>query len=173
MKKFKWCESSSVAVNARTVLPEFFSAFYERAEPVLKSGDPKALHDFRLAAKKFRYSLEMFRGIHGSNMVQLLALMKDLQDRLGAISDCSTTRAMLAESDSPEFAAWLEARSARRIVELRRFWQERFDKASAQKWRNYLAAYPRDASTRENARGRKRPASRGSRRSSREVRPPG
>ena len=173
MKKFKWSESSSVAVNARTVLPEFFSAFYERAEPVLKSGDPQALHDFRLAAKKFRYSLEMFRGVHGPGLAQLASLMKELQDQLGAISDCSTTRAMLAESDSPEFVAWLEARSARRIEEFRRFWQERFDKAAAQKWRNYLATYPRDASTRENAQERKRRTSRGNRRSSRGVRPPG
>ncbi len=173
MKKFKWSESSSVAVNARTVLPEFFNAFYKRAETVVKKGDPQALHDFRLAAKKFRYSLEMFRGIHGPTMVQLLALMKDLQDRLGAISDCSTTRAMLTEGDSVEFVAWLEARSARMIEEFRRFWHERFDTAAAQKWCNYLAGYPRDASTRANARERQRRTSRGNKRSSRGVRPPG
>ena len=75
------------------------------AEVFFRSGDAAAapnssyrkLHRFRLRAKRFRYTLELFEGFYRSEMAAGAKVLKGVQDRLGAINDCVTTIDLLAE----------------------------------------------------------------------------
>ena len=55
----------------------------------------RQLHQFRLQAKRFRYTLELFERFYGSEMANGAEILKELQDRLGAINDCATTIVIL------------------------------------------------------------------------------
>jgi len=105
MKKQKrpsWDPSTTAVQNARTYLPvlaeEFFAAGRKAARKTTKVEE---LHEFRLAVKHFRYTLELFRPFYGPALDQRLANLRRLQRHLGTITDCTTTRqVLLAAADS-------------------------------------------------------------------------
>lgn len=75
-----------------------------RYERVRKSGrnlkvlTAPQLHQFRIAVKKLRYSVDFFAPLFDSGKVRTLhPRLSRLQDMLGAINDASTTRTLLAE----------------------------------------------------------------------------
>jgi CHAD domain-containing protein len=51
-------------------------------------GDPKQLHDLRIAAKRVRYLLEAAEPIFGEPAARGVKTMKQFQDLLGDIHDC-------------------------------------------------------------------------------------
>lgn len=71
------------------VLDKFLSydPFVDRVEAV------KELHAMRIAAKKFRYTLECFAVIYPGNMEEYLSTMRVIQDQLGTIHDCDVWQA--------------------------------------------------------------------------------
>lgn len=58
------------------------------APPAIESGDAKALHDMRIAAKRLRYVLEMTTPAFGDPAAKGAKAAKALQDVLGEIHDC-------------------------------------------------------------------------------------
>ncbi len=81
------------------------------------------MHEFRLLVKRYRYTLEILGG--PKNRIELL---RRFQERLGAINDCVTTGALLAESgvegaDLRRIKTALNRLLARRTVEFRIFWR--------------------------------------------------
>ena len=56
--------------------------------------DPKALHRMRIAEKRMRYSLELLGGAVGS-ADEVAPVLRELQERLGQISDHDTARGLL------------------------------------------------------------------------------
>ena len=66
--------------------------FVARADTNLT--DPKALHRMRIAEKRMRYSLELLGGAGGA-VDQVSPVLKELQARLGQISDHDTARELL------------------------------------------------------------------------------
>ena len=56
--------------------------------------DPKALHRMRIAEKRMRYSLELLGGAVGA-VDQVAPVLRELQERLGQISDHDTARGLL------------------------------------------------------------------------------
>lgn len=85
------------------------------------------LHRFRIEAKKFRYTLELFEPAWGDPVSQWLARLKPVQTVLGDVHDSFMARDIAERfGGSREIDAWLKRRQRRKLREFRRLWQESF-----------------------------------------------
>lgn len=115
---------ATVLENARRVLAVRIAEYYSY-EPVVPHPElSEALHDLRIAAKRLRYSLELFRGAFGKAGEKQIERVKAVQETLGDLHDhdvridmigdelsrlmveqSERTRAAIAEATPDEVAA--------------------------------------------------------------------
>ncbi len=98
---------------------------------------PKALHRFRIATKRFRYALELFRPIYGPNLDRRLKSLRALQDVLGKVSDYQTIRILLKGDKTVRKK--LEQSLARKTKEFRKQWKAFDSSQQLRQWKTYLA----------------------------------
>ncbi len=92
VKGVVWNIRATVAENAARVLPGMADALFEAgARAAVPGAKYEELHRFRIAGKRFRYTLELFQDVYGVESGRMLAEMKKLQDMLGGINDCVTS----------------------------------------------------------------------------------
>lgn len=99
-------------------LSTFLSAFEDHAD-----GNIEQLHQLRLAAKRFRYVLEVFAGCFGSEFRErVYEPIKQLQESLGSINDAHAFAQQLDRlahlTDEDELAASLSRLRDRYVVQL-------------------------------------------------------
>ncbi|MBI5280122.1 MAG: CHAD domain-containing protein [Candidatus Solibacter usitatus] len=143
------------ASTARAWLPPLADEFFAAGrKTMLKASSPQRLHAFRLAAKRFRYTLELFAPFYGPVFRERLSQVREIQALLGKRQDCAVAAARLrplAENDEAARGCLInvEARGAKLEVDFRTFWYQAFDAAGqALRWRRYLARKaPADRST--------------------------
>jgi CHAD domain-containing protein len=132
-----WRGEASAEENARRVLPkmakDLFAAGREAAAP---AASRRAMHRFRLAAKRFRYTLELFEPAYGRSIKSVLASLRKLQDKLGAINDCATTLEMLGSHDRA--AAMIRRLARSREAEFRKYWKSDFGIRARARWARAL-----------------------------------
>jgi len=118
----------AVEETARLTLPGMALDFLERGNAAAQSKvSPEKLHTFRLASKKFRYTLELFAPLYGAALNGWLESIKGIQTRLGEINDCVTVAQMLAGYKGVGAAeTWLKKRLRRKIEQFSRHWLEEF-----------------------------------------------
>jgi len=111
----------------------------------------QALHRFRLLTKRFRYTLELFRPCYGPVLYRRIEALKTLQQYLGEISDCRTTREMLAGRDDlskpkrDRLTRQLKVLAAARVARFRRLWRKDFEQPERERWwTDYLRRFARD-----------------------------
>jgi CHAD domain-containing protein len=119
------------------------------ARDFLKSGhaagqanaSPKRLHEFRIAAKKFRYTLELFAPLYGPPLHRWQEKIKRAQSLLGDINDSATVEEMLLHVKGGDaIARWLQKRQRKMTDEFWQHWREDFgDPDQARGWIAYLA----------------------------------
>jgi len=169
---FKWVESASAAANARRVLPPLAEAYFKAGRELTASkAAPEALHRFRLASKRFRYTLEIFGPCYGPGLGTRLAGVHKIQEYLGEINDCAATGALLRRHlprRSPLMARlerFLRARTAQKVARFNAFWRGTFDKpGELERWTTYLARHTlRRGRAAAATSGKRRPASAASR----------
>jgi CHAD domain-containing protein len=139
--KIRWKAGASVAENAREKLPELARDFFKTGRE-LAAAKPtfEALHQFRLLTKRLRYTLELFRPCYGPGLSPRIEALRTLQQRLGEISDCATTRNLILERKDltkPQRARLLRRvkdLSAGRIVKFRRLWMNDFASTEREQW---------------------------------------
>jgi CHAD domain-containing protein len=99
----------------------------------LKQGDrassaqasPKELHQFRIFAKKFRYSLELLQPLYGSSLDPMVANIKHVSALLGDINDCVTAAEILTEyKGGHRLVDRLKKRQHKKTEEFRKYWKE-------------------------------------------------
>ena len=80
-------------MNARRQLPRTMSEYFAGVRAALaEKHSPAALHRVRLASKKVRYTLELFRQCYGAAPFDArLKALKDVQTSLGDVNDAVTT----------------------------------------------------------------------------------
>jgi len=115
------------------------------AEDFFQTGDAAAapdssyqtLHRFRLRAKRFRYTLELFERFYGSEMATAAKALKGVQDHLGAINDCVTTIDLLV--DDPIAIAAIQTQLDRRTRLFQNHWRSRFPPQKRAWWGRWLS----------------------------------
>ncbi|MYB51417.1 MAG: CHAD domain-containing protein, partial [Acidobacteriia bacterium] len=100
---------------------------------------------YRLASKRLRYCLELFSEQYGPSLATRLGALRDIQGRLGALSDYDSTIRLLHSAEAPDDAAsqrLLTVFSVRQSDATESFlksWKRHFDTPKAEDdWRSYL-----------------------------------
>ncbi|MGC4055346.1 MAG: CHAD domain-containing protein [Paludibaculum sp.] len=137
------------ALQAREVLPPLAADFFEAGRKVaLQAGSAKKLHAFRLSAKRFRYTLELFRQFYGPTFLERLERVRQIQSLLGKRQDCAVATERLkplSAGDSLVLTplAEVEARAQKLESEFREYWRTTFDaEGQCVLWMRYLARRP-------------------------------
>ena len=150
--KLHWDGSRPAVENARKKLPELARGFFAAGRGAAEENvSLEAVHRFRLFAKRFRYTLEMFGPYYGPGLERRIEALQDLQTLLGAVSDCSSTRELILERDDLSEAArarllaGLKQKAGVRLTRFRRHWQDDFSGPAHERWwTGYLAGFARD-----------------------------
>lgn len=135
--QIEWDESAGPAVNAGRDLPRLVSAYFSTVREFLAT-DPTSpeLHQLRLASKRLRYTLELFRPCYPAGLEDRLRALKKLQDWLGEVNDAVATARLLrrALKNQPNVRKFLEDRAAQHAAGFKRHWNEIFDAPGREVW---------------------------------------
>ena len=151
-----WDGSTTAAENAKRVLPRLAIGFFRTGRKLVdENASYEELHAFRLEAKRFRYSLELFRPLYSQGLERRLDSLRQVQQYLGEINDCVTTRALLEamaagrSKATAQMFAFLESEATRIAADFRTFWKEKFDLPGQERqWAGYLRRFAGKASGR-------------------------
>src|SRR5437764_14163278 len=146
-KKIKWNEATGPAESARKQLPKIAAAYVQEVRKVLAEAPaPAEFHRLRLASKRFRYSLELFRSCYAAGLEERIEQLKSIQDLLGECNDAVASlkrveKALRSEpAERDRVRKYLEDLAAQKAAEFRKQWTESFDAPGKLKWwTGYLA----------------------------------
>lgn len=141
-----WMPDQSCEANASAILPTLAVHFFQQGRAACTEGTaPEELHAFRLASKRLRYCLELFSEQYGPSLATRLGALRDIQGRLGALSDYDSTIRLLHSAEASDDAAsqrLLTIFSVRQPDATESFlksWKRHFDPPEVEDdWRNYL-----------------------------------
>ena len=145
--QIEWAAGAEAAENARTRLPKLIASYFAEGRKLLQDNPPPAeLHALRLATKKVRYTLELFKSCYDAGLEERISALKSLQQMLGEINDTvageRTIEAALG-ARTPEMekvASFLRQRGQEKANKFKRHWTKVFDAPGQQLWwTNYLA----------------------------------
>ena len=145
--RMKWDKRAGVAANARRQLPPMLTAYFSSVREFLADdAPPRRLHRVRLASKRLRYTLELFRPCYPAGLEERLDALKKLQDWLGEVNDAVASGSLLraALKRQPKVRKFLEDRAGEKAVQVVRYWKETFDAEGQQAWwTDFLAHHAR------------------------------
>ena len=95
--------------NARRILAVRIGEYYSFAPIVPREDAGEALHDLRIAAKRLRYTLELFRSVFGKVGERQIERVKAVQEELGAIHDHDVLIALIEDELGKTSAEQAEA----------------------------------------------------------------
>jgi CHAD domain-containing protein len=137
-KERDWKLEQSLEANLSRALPALAEEFFDAGEAAISAhASYQTLHRFRLQAKRFRYTLELFERFYGSEMVNGAAILKELQDRLGAINDCATTIVILGRDRRAVTAIGKLLRQHNAVLET--YARSQFGPQKLDGWKRWLA----------------------------------
>lgn len=148
-KAIAWDPSKGAAESAREVLPEIAAALFASGrEAAAGRVKVEALHQLRLHTKRFRYTLEVFQTLYGPGLNVRLKKLQALQQHLGDINDCVTTRDLVTgltgkkAPNAQKVLEWLDQREKDQIGKFLGYWKEQFDApGEEERWLRYLRNY--------------------------------
>jgi len=143
-RKRDWKPDQSIEANLGRVLPGLAEEFFASGKAAISAhANYRALHQFRLQAKRFRYTLELFEPFYGKEMSQGAQILKELQDRLGAINDCATTIDLLGRNRRAVAAVGKLLRERKAVLQT--YARSEFHQQKLDWWRRWLAQPVRSA----------------------------
>ena len=142
----EWDEKADAPENGEKFLPALVTEYFTRGRDLLAGNPaPPELHALRLATKKLRYTLELFKPCYGPGLVERLDTLRHLQQVLGEINDTAAAARLVAElpgrrsEEGQRVRKFLEERRAAKTEEFRKRWAE-FDAPGRELWwTRYLA----------------------------------
>ena len=130
--------SKNATETARAVLPKLAQKYFKAGRETLEGKrSPKEMHRFRIATKRFRYSLELFRPVYGPSLEGQLDSLRKLQNALGDLSDYHTMHQIFSNDKSLQ--AKLERAIKRKLKEFEQRWQEFGSDWQLRRWKSYLS----------------------------------
>ena len=153
-KKIDWDADNGPAENAKQQLPKLAKEYFAEVRTVLANNPgPADLHQLRLASKRFRYTLELFRPCYAAGLLERIEKLKELQDLLGDCNDAVVTAASVNKlirsrtAERERVRNLLEKRAEEKAAAFRTKWTKTFDKPGAENWwTGYLARNARPPS---------------------------
>ena len=138
--------------HARRTLPRLAADYFSEVRRLLaRQPRVRELHQARLATKRFRYTLELFRPCYGTGLETRIAELRRVQHLLGEVNDSVASRDLLsaAMALSPlrdRIRGFLKERAANDAAAFRQEWEERFDSPGREAWwKTYLKKIRRPA----------------------------
>jgi CHAD domain-containing protein len=153
--------------TAAGMLPDLARKFFDCGAEALRSGgSADALHQFHIAAKKFRYTLELFSPLYGPTLRAWLERVKIVHTLAGRIDDCSTVRKRLMQGARGEAVdSELEKKQRKQVEQFLREWTEEFASPDqARYWVHHLEHFAGKTQPAKKPMARSASASNGSRR---------
>ena len=155
-----WTGDDSRASNARRVLPRLVAEFFEMGRQVCaREPSPSELHRLRLAGKRLRYCLELFRECYGPGLRKRLKRLRRIQRRLGAVSDCDATEQLLRSHhladgvDGKQLLDFLQTSRDENREAFLQYWRTGFDAPEEERaWIDFLRSLADGSSTQDSAR---------------------
>lgn len=133
--------SQTAADNARTLLPKMARRYFEAGRKAMDhKTPPEDLHAFRLATKRFRYTLELFRPLYGPTLDRYLSALRELQGALGKVSDYQAIQRVLA--GDRKLKSEIEHALRGKLKGLRQSWRAFDSDGQLKRWRTYLGREP-------------------------------
>jgi CHAD domain-containing protein len=135
-----WDDRASAALNARRRLPSLVTAYFEQVRTMLADDPPPAkLHRLRLATKRLRYTLELFRSCYGPGFEIRLADLRQAQQLLGEINDCTASASLIAQAvkdpaQANQVAGFLDQAARQKAAFFRERWTGTFDAPGRERW---------------------------------------
>jgi len=118
----------SLQDHARGILSAMSKEFFERGNAAAAIGaTPTQMHGFRIAAKKFRYTMELFAPAYRPVLDARISQVRQLQSVLGDVNDCATLRTILSGDVA---AGKLRKKQSRKVSEFRKKWKSQFNNAA-------------------------------------------
>jgi CHAD domain-containing protein len=146
----------TVEAVAHHQLPRLAEAFFREGDRgASRQASAEQLHRFRLAAKKFRYTLELFTEFYRPATAHWMEQLMATQTLLGGISDCAVTRRLVQDlGASAAIIVALKGRQKRKTQEFRKAWEEGLGAPRRRKqWVQALHHPPRKPMTHAVAKG--------------------
>ena len=141
LKKKLWRPDLDVNANLRRTLPKLTRAFFKRGNhALLKERDWPEIHAFRIATKRFRYTLELFASNYGPGIETRLNELRELQTLLGDANDFIVTAALLEKIDGTEAVrSQLTGKAEAKVRNARTWWRGNMGtEAAEQRWVSYF-----------------------------------
>lgn len=131
---------SETRAITETTLPRLAQRFFEAGDSAAASRHSgEKLHEFRIQAKKFRYTLELFAPTYGPAIEEWIGEIKSVQSILGKMNDYRSALALASGFKcGKSLRASLKRSERRKAREFRDCWTERFSPAVAAKWKRAL-----------------------------------
>jgi CHAD domain-containing protein len=127
----------------------FFRQGSQVAGPNADAGE---LHKVRIAAKKLRYTLELFADLYGPGAEDWLDRIRGAQTLLGGINDCRAVRSLIASlGGNPKVEAALRRKQRRKTREFQRLWSAGFAGVGPRQFTQSLRRPPRKPVARKAA----------------------
>lgn len=148
----RWCvdlrletQRADIETELRTLaantLPRLAQRFFDTGHAASSQHSGDKLHEFRIRAKKFRYTLELFLPLYGPKAEEWTREIKSVQTILGAMNDYRSVLAMATEFGcGRKLKASLKRSERRKIRQFRKEWTEHFSNTAAQEWMRMLRA---------------------------------
>jgi CHAD domain-containing protein len=138
-----WPQRLFAASDAEPPVPDFpalTQELFEQGRAAAADGATyEQMHRFRLLAKRYRYSLEIFQPCYDAAAIEgILKALRGIQERLGAMNDC-VTALQLVEGHRGATRA-LERILARRTQAFRTHWRRHFSRRKLQAWTSIFSA---------------------------------
>jgi CHAD domain-containing protein len=134
----RWDAAAGAGANARSELPKLAADYFAEVRKTLAENPTLAeLHRVRLATKRLRYTLELFRPCYGPGLETRLATLRAIQQLLGEVNDTVSAAKLLPKSMRAR--EYVERRGEEKAAEFRKHWSEVFDApGQEQLWVGFL-----------------------------------
>jgi CHAD domain-containing protein len=143
--KTRWNGSANAAANASKRLPALLVEYFRAGREVVEREDAAAaeLHGFRLATKRLRYTLELFRPCYGEAFEERLRELHQIQQFLGDANDSAAAGRLIGRllpgKQRRAVEKFLADRGASDTARFRAYWREEFDAPGRERaWMRYL-----------------------------------
>ena len=133
--------AADTRIEAANSLPRLLQRFFTAGNSAVSHESGEKLHEFRIQAKKLRYTLELFVPLYGAAMEEWIQRIKSVQNALGKMNDYRSVLAMAGDANSgKKLIAALKKSERRHVRDFRGTWAEQFSSSLIAEWKRALKA---------------------------------